>query len=127
MDELLDTNVILRFLVSDNQKQYQQASKWFKEAEKGKRKLVIKPIVIAEACFVLESFYRKSRKEISRTFEVFLSQKWLIVEDRDALLALWPWYRKKLHFVDSYLLALASQGNSRILSFDKKLVTSSQT
>ena len=36
MSELLDTNVLLRFLVGDSPAQKVQAEKWFAEAEKGK-------------------------------------------------------------------------------------------
>ena len=77
--------------------------------------------MVAESCFVLESFYKKERKEIARVFEVFLSQKWLVVENSQALTGLWPWYRKGFHFVDSFLLATASAEKVKILSFDKKL------
>jgi len=119
--EIVDTNVILRFLVGDNKQQQQKAKKWFREAQQGKRKLVIEPVVVAEACFVLESFYQKSREEIASAFEVFLSQSWLKVEERKALLLLWDKYRQGLHFVDSYLYARAQTTHSSLLSFDQKL------
>jgi predicted nucleic-acid-binding protein len=122
MSNLIDTNVILRFLVKDDEKQYLQAQVWFKEAEGGKRKIVVVPIVVAEACFVLESFYKKTRDEISKSFEVFLAQKWLSVDNREILLSLWPFYRKNLHFVDCFLLATASVSGQKILSFDRKLL-----
>jgi predicted nucleic-acid-binding protein len=121
MIELLDTNIILRFLVGDNKLQQKEASLYFKEAESGKRKILVKPLVIAEACFVLESFYKKDKDEIADSMEVFLSQKWLKVEDRQPILAMWQWYRKNLHFVDSYLLACAKLGKFKILTFDKTL------
>ena len=54
--EILDTNVLLRFLVGDNKQQHQEAERWFKEAEQRKRKIVLVPLVVAETCFVLESF-----------------------------------------------------------------------
>jgi len=124
MEEILDTNVILRFLVGDNKAQQIKAKQWFAEAEKGKRKLVVKPLVVAESCFVLESFYKKTREEIASVFEVFLSQRWLGVEDREVMLGLWLWYRKNLHFVDSYLISWVKSRNRKmkVLSFDKDLL-----
>lgn len=119
--EVVDTNVLIRFFVGDDKSQQKQASSWFFQAQKGKRKLVIKSLVVAETCFVLESFYKKQRREITDVFEVFLAQSWLIVEERDILLFLWGWYKKGLHFVDSYLLSWARNNNSLIVSFDKKL------
>lgn len=119
--EAVDTNVVLRFLVKDNLPQYKKAEKWFQEAKDGKRKLVIKPLVVAESCFVLESFYKKSRKDIASSFEVFLSQKWLKVDDREVLLSLWYYYNQNMHFVDSYLLSWAKLNKESVLSFDEKL------
>lgn len=121
MTNLLDTNVLLRFLVGDDKVQQQKAVFWFKQAEKGQRKIVISPIIVAEASFVLESFYHKNRLEIADSLEVFLSQRWLQVDDRDTVLSLWYWYKKGLHFVDSFLIAKAKINHSPILSFDKKL------
>lgn len=123
---LLDTNVILRYLVKDDENLFQRAVEIFKKGEAGKIKLVIKPIVVAECVFVLESFYKKTREEISDAFKVFLSQKWLKVEDRKVLLSLWKWYIKKLHFVDSYLLSWAEVNKSKIISFDRQLLKNTQ-
>jgi len=120
--QILDTNVLLRFLVGDNEKQQKTASYWFKEAEQRKRKIVIIPLIIAEACFVLESFYKKQRKEIADTLEVFLAQRWLEVEQREVLLSLWLWYRQGLHFVDSFLLAWTQTHTGDILTFDQSLL-----
>lgn len=120
-EEVVDTNVLLRFFVGDDKSQQKQARSWFSQAQKGKRKLVIKSLVVAETCFVLESFYKKQRREIADVFEVFLAQSWLIVEERDVSLSLWAWYKNGFHFVDSYLLSWAENNNSSIVSFDKKL------
>lgn len=122
MNEVVDTNVILRFLVGDNASQRKKAENYFKEAEQGKRTLIIKPLVVAECCFVLESFYKRDRDEIASAFETFLSQKWLKVEDRKAMISMWKYYRENLHFVDSYLLSWAKSNKAEILSFDKQLM-----
>jgi predicted nucleic-acid-binding protein len=119
--EIIDTNVLIRFLVADNKEQFNQAKNYFHEAEIGKRKLVITPLVIAETCFVLESFYKKTKKEIAGTIETLLLPSWLIVEQKEILLSLLNWYRQGLHFVDSYLLAWAKINQGEILSFDKQI------
>lgn len=107
--------------MGDVEGQRSEAEKIFREAEKGKRRILVKPLVIAEACFVLESVYKKNREEIASSMEVFLAQKWLRVEDRQVMLLLWKWYRKNMHFVDSYLLASATIEKTGILTFDEKL------
>ena len=127
MIEIIDTNIILRYLVGDDKDQYEKAKNIFKEGELGKRKIYIKAVVVAESCFVLESFYKKTKEEISVAMEVFISQKWLKVEDRKALLSMWPWFKGNLHFVDSYLLALSKAGNFKLVTFDEKLEKKSVT
>jgi predicted nucleic acid-binding protein len=118
---LLDTNVLIRFLVGDHPDHQHQAEKWFHEAEHGKRSIVIIPLVIAEATFVLESFYKLQRQEISDALEVFINQRWLKVEERNTLRGLWSHYRSGLHFVDSYLLSRAKLFDEAFLTFDKEL------
>lgn len=121
MIELVDTNVILRYLVGDDKELYSKAQILFKEGESGKRKLHIKAVVIAEACFVLESFYNKTKDEVAFAMEVFLSQKWLKIEDRKSLLLMWNFYRENLHFVDSFLLATSKVNGYKLITFDKNL------
>lgn len=119
--EFIDTNVIIRFLVGDNTAQQKEAINWLQEAESGKRKIVVTPIIVAEVTFVLESFYKKNREEIADSLVVLLSQKWLDVQERSVLLSLWKFYSKGLHFVDSYLISTVQQNKGKILSFDKEL------
>lgn len=121
MSTIIDTNVLVRFFVGDNPKQLATAKTWFNQAKTGKKTIRVQTIVVAETCFVLESFYKQSRQNIAQTFEVFLSQRWLKVENRQVLLALWPWYKKGLHFVDSFLLSWLQANNGRLLTFDQTL------
>ncbi len=119
---ILDTNVVLRFLVGDNKEQQKQAIEWFKEAENGKREIFIPAIVVAEASFVLESFYKKNKTEIAEAMEVFLSQSWLKVENKKILTGLWAWYRLGFHFVDSFLLSCSKSDKYKILTFDQQIL-----
>jgi len=121
MMHLVDTNVLVRFLVKDNLPQFEQSKKWFKEAETGKRKLYISVVVIAEASYVLESVYKRNRVDIARVLEAFLEHTWFEVENREVLLSLWDDYTSGLHFVDSYLLAWSKINECCILTFDQQL------
>ncbi|EKE05701.1 MAG: PilT protein [uncultured bacterium] len=122
MINLIDTNIVLRFIVGDNEVQKIQARKIFQDAQKGKINLLLKVVVIAEVCYVLESFYKQGREEVSSKLETFLSQRWIKVEDRKALLQMWKWYRQNMHFVDSFLLASAKVNKQNLLSFDDDLI-----
>lgn len=119
---ILDTNVLIRFLVGDHPTHQQQARQWFKAAELGQCSIVVTPLVIAETCFVLESVYKHPRQSIADALEIFISQRWLRVQDRDILLQLWSDYRRGLHFVDSYLRAWVNIHGGKAMSFDKQVI-----
>ncbi len=118
---IVDTNVILRYLLGDNPEQQAQARKWFKQAEENRRELLVTPIVIAEVSFILESFYKKNREEIADVLLVLVSQKWLQVEERTILIGLWRWYKQGFHFVDSYLLSWKKEHAGKVLTFDTEM------
>jgi len=118
---IVDTNIIIRFLINDVENQANEVEKLFIKAEKGEVELVLLPIIVAETTYVLQNFYHKSLMEISKGLQSILIQPWLILEHKKALLGLWGWYEKGQHFVDSYLLALEKYEGIEIFSFDKKL------
>jgi predicted nucleic acid-binding protein len=118
---IIDTNIIVRYLVNDVESQANEVEKLFIKAEKGDIELILLPIVVAETTYVLQNFYYKSLTEISKGLQLVLVQPWLILEHEKALLGLWSWYEKGQHFVDSYLLALEKYEGMEIFSFDKKL------
>ena len=60
----LDTNVIVRFLVRDDEKQAETARKRLKQAEKDRERLLVPLLVVLETIWVLESAYNKTRPEI---------------------------------------------------------------
>lgn len=120
--KVVDTNVIIRFLVGDNLAQKKLAEDYFKQAEQEMLELIIYPIVVAEVCFVLQSVYKESRVDIVSSMQVLLSQRWLEVVDRSVLLGLWDNYLQGFHFVDSYLLSTLNEQKAELLSFDKKAI-----
>lgn len=119
---LIDTNVILRLLVGDNEDQKNQALKWFDEARKGEKVVILPTIVVAEVVFVLESFYEKEPLEIASILKDLISNVWIDVPERDVLLNIWPPYIQGLHFVDSFLMASSHAQSVGVLSFDKQLL-----
>ncbi len=53
---LLDTNLIVRHLVQDNERHAKIGSRIFAACDRGDLALVVLPSVVAECVFVLESF-----------------------------------------------------------------------
>jgi len=60
----LDTNVLVRILVRDDEKQAETARKRIKEAEARRERLKIPLLVLLETIWVLESAYDKTRSDI---------------------------------------------------------------
>ena len=62
---LVDTNLIVRYLVQDHDKHARAAGKLFDACDRGDLVIVVLPAVLAECVFVLESFYGHPRAEIA--------------------------------------------------------------
>ncbi len=60
----VDTNVIVRFLVCDDEKQAETVRRRLKQAENNRERLLIPLLVVLETIWVLESAYGKTRHEI---------------------------------------------------------------
>ncbi len=65
----VDTNVIVRFLVRDDEDQAEAARKRLKQAERERERLFVPLLVVLETIWVLESAYDKSRSEILDSIE----------------------------------------------------------
>jgi len=60
----IDTNILVRFLVGDDENQAKKVYKIFKKAEAEKKELFVSVLVVLELIWVLESAYGISRSEI---------------------------------------------------------------
>ena len=65
----LDTNVIVRFLVRDDERQAQSVYRRFKQAESEGEALFVSLCVVLETIWVLESAYDQSRFEVLDALE----------------------------------------------------------
>jgi predicted nucleic-acid-binding protein len=68
----LDTNILVRFLVQDNQKQCARVNRWFESTEQEKTVLYVPLLVTLELIWVLRSVYAVERKAILHAFDALL-------------------------------------------------------
>jgi predicted nucleic-acid-binding protein len=116
---LVDTNVVLRFLVQDHDRHSATATRLFRACDRGELTLVFLPAVLAECVFVLESFYRHPRMEIARVLGVLLSSPGVEIDDREEHLdALRRYGNAKSHFVDCTIAAFAVSRVLSVATFD---------
>lgn len=116
---LVDTNLIIRYLVQDHEKQASAAEKLFAACDRGDLVIVILPAVLAECVFVLDSFYERARADIASALSTLISSPG--VEINDAVIhldALDRYGSSRLHFVDCLIAAAASAAKIPVATFD---------
>jgi predicted nucleic-acid-binding protein len=116
---LLDTNLIVRHLVQDNERHARIAGRIFAACDRGDLVLVVLPSVVAECVFVLESFYELPRADIARVMAALISSPGVeLAELAIHLDALDRYRRTHVHFVDCTVAAAAASLSLRVATFD---------
>ena len=117
---LVDTNLIVRYLVQDHEKHAKAAGRLLEACDRGEVVIVVLPAVLAECVFVLESFYEHSRADIASALSRLVSSPGIeISEVAIHLDALDRYKRTKIHFVDCLIAATAAVENVAVASFDQ--------
>lgn len=117
---LVDTNLIVRYLVQDHEKHAKAAGKLFEACDRGDIVIVVMPVVLAECVFVLESFYEHPRDGIASALRALISSPGVEIDATTIRLdALDRYERTKIHFVDCLLAATASAENIPVATFDQ--------
>ena len=117
---LLDTNVIVRFLVSDKSSKYKNLYSFFESLEHGKIKVELKLIVLFQVIFVLKSFYKVPKDQIANGIADLLKYKGIAIKNKTMIRRMIEmWSNKKLDIVDCYLIALLENDSQNLLySYD---------
>ena len=118
---ILDTNVLLRFILRDVEGQYQTAKNFFIKARAQKIILIVPQIVIFEIVFNLEKYYKFSKSTIIEKIKDLLFSS-LEIEDANIFnLAINIFKDTNLEFVDSFIIAKSQIKQVPIFTFDKAL------
>jgi predicted nucleic-acid-binding protein len=117
---LLDTNVLLRFITGEPANQADEVAALFRAADMGKLRLSVLPMVLAEAVFVLTSFYKHPRAKVADALAHLIScPGFHSGEQQQMLYALKLFGAGKPDFVDCYLAAASLPGSLVVVSFDR--------
>ena len=117
---LVDTNLIVRYLVQDHEKHAKAAGKLFDACDRGDVVIVVLPAVLAECVFVLESFYEHPREHISSALGRLISSPGVEIRGATIHLDALERYRKtKVHFVDCLLAETAAAEDTPVATFDQ--------
>ena len=118
----LDTNVIIRFLVRDDEKQAKIVYARLKKAEVARERLFIPLVVLLETLWVLESAYDMSRSNILDALEDLRQMPILDFEVDHVLGMLLVSGRNTTADLPDLLISHSAEcsGCDSILTFDKK-------
>jgi predicted nucleic-acid-binding protein len=117
---LIDTNLIIRYLVQDHERHARTAGKVFDACDRGDLVIVVLPVVLAECVFVLESFYGHPRSNIASTLARLISSRGVEIGELEVHLdALNRYIATKAHFVDCQIASTAVALNLPVSTLDQ--------
>jgi predicted nucleic-acid-binding protein len=117
----IDTNVLVRLLVRDDEAQYQAARRLVEQAEAADEPVLIMLCALLETEWVLRSRYKLDKPAIADTFTRLLESAGIEFEHEPTVEeSLYLWARHpRADFADCLLAARSAHlGRSRFLSFD---------
>ncbi len=118
---LVDTNVLLRYLIGDGAKNAEKALALMERVELGSEEIEICSVIVAEMIWTLEKFYEVPRRDIAQKLLVIFSFKGVKGTERPIIVAALQSYGStNIDFVDCYLAARGKGRNMPVYSFDKK-------
>jgi predicted nucleic-acid-binding protein len=116
---LIDTNVILRYLLNDRKRFSPKAKAFIQDIAKGLKKAELQSFVVVECVYVMEKFYEIPKNEIVDKLSRILNIKGIVTPDKsDILTALVKYEQSNADIVDC-ILAAKSSPQRVIVSFDK--------
>lgn len=119
----VDTNVLVRLVVTDDVAQQKAAKQRIAAAAAAGEAVFITAVVVAELTWVLESVYGYGREAVAGVVEALLETAPFQVEHRGAVLeAVAAFRRGRAGLSDHLILSVSrAQGALPVLTFDRKL------
>jgi uncharacterized protein len=117
----VDTNVIIRFISGDPPELAEKARVLFRDVQMGKTSLYLPEIVLAEAVWVLQSFYEYSGYEVAKVLQELIGNDGFVMADKaNMLLALNLYAEKKIDFADAVVaVEMIGREIKEVYSFDE--------
>jgi len=119
---VIDTNLLVRYLINDDQKKAAAVDNLLDKAINGEVKIIVPSVVIAELVWVLESFYQLKPDAILELVEGIVNTSGLDVTDKSTVISALRLYKNRnIDFIDAWIIEFAKErGIKTIYTFDKK-------
>ncbi len=118
---LIDTNVVLRYLLDDHETHSPMAKVFMLQVSAGKNKAEIPEVVVVECVYVMEKFYEIPRTEIVESLSGILNFTGIVNTDRSEILKALLKYKTSNTDIVDCILAAQSSSEKVVVSFDKEL------
>jgi predicted nucleic-acid-binding protein len=119
---VIDTNIVLRYLLADHKDLFERARQLMSEVQAGRRKAYLAESVAAECILVLTKFYKVPKEEAAGRLSELLDYKGFAGNNLPALKhALAIFIAQKIAFVDAVILAIVRDNGWHLDTFDKAL------
>ncbi|MCZ0755169.1 PIN domain-containing protein [Anoxybacillus sp. J5B_2022] len=117
----IDTNVIIRIITGDPTELAEEVGEMIQKVEDGELILRLTPLVVAECCWVLASFYEADPKDISDALIKFTNSIGVETEEKSVVQqALQDYAEKNVDFIDAYIAAHAKANPPEdVVTWDK--------
>lgn len=113
----IDTNIIIRFLTGDDQKQFAKAKEVFSQ-----QKIFIPDTVLLESEWVLRFAYQFTPLEINNAFTSLLGLPNVMTDNPPQLIQTLEMHKDGFDFADALHLAKSQPHASTFLTFDKQFI-----
>jgi len=116
----LDTNVLMRYLLQDDLRQYELARRLIEDQFVLQQKVLVTLLVVLECEWVLRSSYQYSKPAILNTFSSLLLMNEIAIEESSILEdALLLWQKRSVNFANCLILARGNGlGCAAMATFD---------
>ncbi len=125
---LVDTNVILRYLLQDDAALFEEASTILENVKTGQEKIIILESVLTECVYVLLKVYKINRSTIAKNLRMLFHYKGIANPDKlDLIDSIDIFSQTNLSFVDCILCAKSRNNSMPLHTFDKELARATHT
>ncbi len=118
----IDTNIFLRLIVADQEKQHKDCVAFFERVHAKQQKLFTSSLVLAEINWTLCSFYQYDKKQVLQGLRAITSASYLKLTDESNIEIALDYYE---HFSVKYIDAVIGShpeiftGRMSVVSYDK--------
>jgi len=105
MVSLIDTNIIIRFLVGDHEEHLEIATEIFTKLERGEIEVEILEAVVMEALFVMVKFYKLPKSEVIADLKRLIALRGVVGDKVLLIETLNIVEDKNIDFVDALICA----------------------